>query len=71
MRQVQKDRVLDYMEQNGGITTQQAFRDLGITRLSARIADLKAAGIRVVGEMIEVEDRYGEKTRVKRYEVAR
>lgn len=69
MKQV--DRVLDYMTRFGGITTQQAFRDLGITRLSARIADLKAAGVRIIGEMIEVEDRYGDKTHVKRYEVAR
>ena len=67
----QADRVLDYMTRFGGITTQQAFRDLGITRLSARIADLKAAGVRIIGEMIEVEDRYGDKTHVKRYEVAR
>ena len=41
--------VLDYMQRNGSISTMQAFSDLGITRLSARIWDLRALGVVIDG----------------------
>ena len=34
-RRTQADRVLEYIQKFGSITTLQAFRDLGVTRLSA------------------------------------
>lgn len=34
-------RVLDYMREYGSITSLEAFRDLGITRLSGVIFDLR------------------------------
>lgn len=40
-RPSQADKVLDYMERFGKITTLEAFVDLGITRLSARIWELR------------------------------
>lgn len=40
----QKQRVLDYMTEFGSITSLEAFRDLGVTRLSAVVFDLKAEG---------------------------
>lgn len=40
IRKNQTDKVLAYMRKHGGINTYQAFRDLGITRLSARIWEL-------------------------------
>lgn len=43
----QTDRVLEYMKENGGITAMAAFREFGITRLSARIYDLRKAGYEV------------------------
>ena len=43
----QTEKVLEYMKQNGGITAMAAFNDLGITRLSARIYDLRKAGYTV------------------------
>ena len=36
------------MKNHGSITTMDAFRELGITRLSARISDLKSMGIGIV-----------------------
>lgn len=36
--------ILDYLKKNGHITATQAVYDLGITRLSARIYDLRAEG---------------------------
>lgn len=43
--------ILAYMENRGSITSMDAFRDLGITRLSARIKDLRTAGVEVVTVM--------------------
>ena len=61
-----ENRVLNYMLEFGSITTKQAFEDLGCTRLSEYIRqlrldydiqDTKEVGI----------NRYGERTYYKRY----
>ena len=61
------NRVLNYMWLHGSITSLEAFANLGVSRLSARIKDLRDSGHSIVGNMVEVENRYGEKCRVKRY----
>ena len=66
-RPIQADRILAYMKEHGGITSLDASRDLGCIRLGARIFELKERGHDIKSEFIEVEDRYGEKCRVKRY----
>ena len=66
----QIDRVLDYLTQFGSITALEALRDLGIMHLSSRITELRQKGYAVNREMIEVKNRFGEKTRVARYRVA-
>ena len=48
----QSERILDYMRENGSISTMQAFADLGITRLSARIYDLKQDGHKIIKHRI-------------------
>ncbi len=40
----QTDRVLAFIEGNGSISDLEAFRQLGIRRLAARIKDLRDAG---------------------------
>lgn len=60
----QKQEVLKYMRRYGGITTLQAFKSLGITRLSARIYDLREDGYNIVSEDKKVKTRTGEKTTV-------
>ena len=62
-----QQRVFDYMNDFGSITSLEACNDLGETRLSARIFELKARGVHISSEMIEVKNRYGEKRHVKRY----
>jgi len=42
MRQI--DLLLGYLERNGSINPIQAFNELGIYRLSARIKDLRDSG---------------------------
>lgn len=66
----QTDRVLDYLRQFGSITALEALRDLGIMHLSSRITELRQRGYPVERDMIEVKNRFGEKTRVARYKVA-
>ncbi len=63
-------RVFDYMLDFGSITTLQACMDLGETRLSARIFELKKRGIPIQYEWITVTNRYNETRRVKKYYVA-
>ena len=60
-------RVFDYMKNFGSITTLEACNDLGETRLSARIFELKDKGFDISFEWVEVLNRYKEKRRVKRY----
>lgn len=66
----QTDRVLDYMREFGSITQLEAFRDLGVFRLASRISDLKRQGYVITGDMVAVNNRYGEKCYVKRYSIA-
>lgn len=65
----QTDRVLDYLQQFGSITALEALRDLGIMHLSSRITELRRMGYAVNREMIEVKNRWGEKTFVARYKM--
>lgn len=63
----QCNRILDYMLTHDSITQFDAMRDLGVMRLGARIFELKERGCKIIDEMIEVKDRYGNKCHVKRY----
>ena len=60
-------RVFDYMTEFGSITSLQAFVDLGESRLSARIWELRHKGVNISSEMIETVNRFGEKRFVKKY----
>lgn len=62
-----QQRVFDFIKENGGITTLQANRQLGETRLSARIFELKEKGVNICDEWVSVKNRYGEPRRVKNY----
>lgn len=63
----QQTRIYDYMREHGGITTLDAMYDLGVTRLSGRIFDLRKSGVEIDSERITVKNRYGEDCSVVRY----
>ena len=65
----QAERVLGYMENHGSITQLEALKDLGVFRLASRISDLRKQGYVIKGEMVKVENRFGETCRVKRYSI--
>ena len=64
-----KVRILDYMRTHNGITSQDAFRELGITRLSARIKDLRELGYNISTIMVDGTNRYGEPIRYGLYKL--
>lgn len=62
----QEELVLQYIKDFGSISTLEAFKDLGITRLSAKIFNLRRDyNVRDVWD--EVVNRYGKKVKFKRY----
>lgn len=61
-----KFRVLNYINQFGSITTWDAFKDLGCTRLSEYIRQLRQE-LPIEDDWVESINRYGEKVQYKRY----
>lgn len=64
-----EQRVFDYMAEFGSITSLQAFVDIGETRLSGCIFELKKKGINISTSFIKVQNRYGESRSVKQYQI--
>ena len=65
----QEKDVIDFIQKHGSITTLQAF-GIGVARLSSRVFDLRAKGVPIKSELVEVENRKGNKCRVARYWLA-
>lgn len=63
----QKKMVLDYIEEFGSITPIDAFRDLGVTRLAAKIFELKKDGHDIEKVIETGKNRLGNRTRYARY----
>lgn len=62
----QKMEVYEYMKEHGSITSMQAFR-LGITRLSARVHELRRDGFHISSETIKRKNRYGRQIKFFKY----
>lgn len=65
----QNERVLKHMRKYGTITTKQAYDLYGITRLGARIYELRNMGFDIVADTVPVKNRFGEKAHVARYRI--
>lgn len=65
----QCERIIEYMERFGSITTLEAFADLGIARLASRIHDLSQAGYKIDRETVKGKNRFGEVTHYTRYRI--
>lgn len=63
----QYERIIDYINQFGSISPMEAFNDLGITKLSTRISEMRADGLDFRQEWEVRKNRYGEKVRYMRY----
>mgnify|MGYP003109895725 FL=1 len=62
-------RLLEYLKIHKTITSLQAIRDLGNTRLSATIFELRKDGYTINSTDIPVPNRWGTKTMVAQYEL--
>lgn len=63
----QNEMIKKHLKTQKSITSLEAFRKYGITRLASRILDLKESGLKIGGYMTTVKNRFGEAVRVKRY----
>lgn len=59
MKKTHARQILDYMKEHGSITSLDAIRCFGCTRLSGRIFDLKKMGYAIDKTMEEVPTRDG------------
>ena len=67
MKITQNDRILRHLKDYGSITTWEAIQEYGITRLSARIKDIKDMGYTITDEWLSTPNRYGEMVSFKKY----
>lgn len=67
LKTTQHDRIVDYIKKHGSITTLDAYNDLGITKLTTRISEMRRMGMTIIGERITVKNRYDEECSVNRY----
>ena len=67
MKTTQKDRILDYIRKFGSITSWEAYQDLGVMQLGARIDQLQKDGYQFKTEWEQEKNRYGEDVSFKRY----
>ena len=66
-RPSQANRLLDYLKKSGSITTWEAFKELGITRLSARIFEIKERGYLIKTESITGKNKLREPIHYNKY----
>ena len=67
----QCDRLLEAMRRGESVTQLDAWAKFGASRVAARVRDLRDDGHDIASEWIEVQNRFGEACRVKRYSLAR
>lgn len=62
------DTILNYLTKNrGGLTVKECIDKLGTTELRKVVSDLRASGFKVADTWETGVNRYGMKTRYKRY----
>lgn len=62
-----KVAILEHLRKYPWLTSDEAFRKYGITRLAACIFDLREKGYDIETVMVETETRFGESCRYARY----
>lgn len=63
----QCDYIVRYMREVGSITTFEAFVELGITRLGARISEMRKNGWKIKGVPETSKNRFGKSVSYMRY----
>lgn len=63
----QKQRILDYLQDFGSISPREAYLDLGVMRLAARMSEIIRDGVPIEKTMEARKNRYGQVVRYARY----
>lgn len=66
----QNERIIEYLNNYGSITPLEAFADLGVMRLAARIDELIKSGYPIEKKMETAKNRFGESVSYMRYRKA-
>ena len=66
-RRTQQQAVLDWLKTGTGISSMDAFKALGVTRLSAVVFNLRKKGYNIESEEIETTTRFGSRVKIARY----
>ena len=61
------DRVLTHLKEKGHITSLEAFREYGLTRLSAIIFNLRKDGYNITSDKVGRKNRYGKMVYFAKY----
>lgn len=64
-----KVRILEHFKKYGTLTSMEAFQTYGITRLAARISELREKGYDIRTVMVDSTNRYGEPVRYGLYKL--
>ena len=67
MKKTQKERVLQYIQDMGSITSWEAIKVFGITRLADVVFRLKKVGYSFSTETVTKTNRYGDKVSFAKY----
>lgn len=63
----QAEKILKHLRERGSITSMEAFQMYGITRLSARICDLRRQEVQISNQRQKARNRDGETVYFDRY----
>ena len=66
----QREAIMWHLKTYGKITSWEAIKEYGATRLSGIIFDLKAEGYNIKTNLIKKENRFGNTTTIAKYEYA-
>lgn len=67
MKETQRAKIVRYMHDFGSITSWEAYQELGVTQLGARIFELKLRGWEFKTEWVTAHNRYGKPVAFSKY----
>lgn len=67
----QRERIIRWFEDHDSLTRAEAFTELGIVEMPARICELERMGYQFGRETVFTKNRYGEKVNFTKYTLVR
>ena len=63
----QEDMIYEHLKAYGSITSWEAIKEYGCTRLSAKIYNLRKQGYKIISETETATNRFGKKVNYSKY----